>query len=73
MLDESNELTTWIFALHRALVEDGYDADALMKRAGFDFSTISSTSEYRSPELSYQLIFSSLRFRVIHRCRFSGI
>ena len=46
MLDESNELSTWIFALHRALVEDGYDADALMKRAGFDFSTVTSTSEY---------------------------
>tara|TARA_R110001592_G_scaffold65716_1_gene201700 strand:- start:13440 stop:14447 length:1008 start_codon:yes stop_codon:yes gene_type:complete len=46
MLDESNELTTWVFALHRALVEDGYDADALMKRAGFDFDTVTSTSEY---------------------------
>ena len=51
MLDESNELTTWIYALHRALVEDGYDADALMKRAGFDFGTISSTSEYIAKEV----------------------
>ena len=46
MLDESNELTTWIYALHRALVEDGYDADQLMSRAGFDFGTVTSTSEY---------------------------
>lgn len=46
MLDENNELTTWIFALHRSLLEDGYDADALMNRAGFDFSTVTSTSEY---------------------------
>jgi len=48
MLDESNELATWIYALHRTLIEDGYDADALMESAGFDFGSLTSTSQHIS-------------------------
>ena len=48
MLNETTELATWIYALHRALIEDGYDADGIMNKVGFDFSAIGSTSDYIS-------------------------
>ena len=55
MLDERNELTTWICALHRTLVADGYDADTIMHKAGFDFSAVTSTSEYISKDVSKRI------------------
>lgn len=48
MLNETTELATWIYALHRALIEDDYDADGIMNKVGFDFSAIGSTSDYIS-------------------------
>lgn len=45
LINQSTSLATWVYAIHRSLTEQGYQADEIMLRAGFDFSTLQSTTQ----------------------------
>ncbi len=54
----STSLATWVFAIHRTLTDLGHDADKVMKSAGFDFSSINSTTQ-RIPKDQLNAIWRS--------------
>ena len=45
MIKPDHELATWMYAARLSLLEDGYDADAIMDLAGLDLSALTSSTD----------------------------
>lgn len=45
MIKPDYELATWMFAARHSLLEDGFDADAIMLKAGLDLSELHSSTQ----------------------------